>query len=227
MGMNKGRLLPIAQSLAELETNRVEQHPDLNWLREQFAVELDLLRQETISAAQKNADEIAKKELQKNMAQLQQSYEKQLTALQQQTEEQVSFLSRAIADVKVSREQLIDGAEICSLELAFTALCKLLGEHYLDKQILAGVVRETLAQSKTLITPVIRVSRDDHNNLLSFESLAEWSEHLQVDESLEISSCVIDLGNKRLDASLMQQLDALRQTLVSIYEQRQHALPGA
>jgi flagellar assembly protein FliH len=151
------------------------------------------------------------------VAETQESVAKQVAELREQLE--------ANADSALSALQQAQQAALAKLEssvgeIAFAAVCRLVGEKAMSRPFVLGLVEHTCAQLRADAIATARLHPRDVQTLgelLQDHELRLQSVGLKVvaDESLALGGCVIEASSGRYDGSLESQLRRLHAVLAS------------
>jgi flagellar assembly protein FliH len=113
--------------------------------------------------------------------------------------------------------QLADHEDML-VEIAFTAVCRMLGEQLVRRDGMAAMVRELLAQASA--APLcVRLHPDDAAWLGEGAAFGPGIT-LQPDAAIELGGCMLDGERGTLDARLELQVDALRAALLAARARR-------
>jgi flagellar assembly protein FliH len=149
----------------------------------------------------------------------QQRLREEAERLQHQLSERAQHEAQLMADLQRSVAQAVaqrlDVLEPQAVELAFTALCKVLGPDAERSSLLSGLIRQATAQMRSAKPMAVRLNPA---SLVLIESrcakLAEEAACIGVewiaDATLPPAGCTLVSGQGELDASLQTQLDSLR-----------------
>jgi len=145
-------------------------------------------------------------------------------AARAELEEHLGVLCDLVQSFREALRKGIDGAEDVAVEIAFTAVCKVLGEAAPQAHGVRALVREAMAHAHAAEPLVLRVSPADHALLFSD---ADCMRAITGDPKLEIvadqgiaAGCVIETAGGMLDARLDVQLRRLMDTLIRAREAR-------
>ena len=135
---------------------------------------------------------------------------------------QLALLETVLAQADESIAAFWRDTESAASDLAFEAVCQLMGEHALDPSVVAGMIRQVMKRlhegdvMHVRLHPVERAAilrtleAGDHALRLQLGRLAE---RLQEDARLESGGCVIETSRGDYCASLDVQLTRLRRVL--------------
>jgi flagellar biosynthesis/type III secretory pathway protein FliH len=122
----------------------------------------------------------------------------------------------------------IQGLEDVAVEIAFEAVCKVLGAAAASREGIRALVQEAAGRVAGAERVTLRLHPADLSALqaagaldtrLASGAAVRWAE----DKSIELGGCVVETDGGTLDARLETQLERLRQTLVAA---RAAARPG-
>lgn len=134
-------------------------------------------------------------------------HEKRMAALQMLIESAHSALDEAMQD-----------SEDALVEIAFTAVCKILGEAMAERAGVLAVIRQVTQQARERERMVVRVSPKDlalieADRLLLQESTQATTLELVADARVALGGCLVESSGGTLDGRLETQLDSLRTLL--------------
>jgi flagellar biosynthesis/type III secretory pathway protein FliH len=146
-------------------------------------------------------------------------------AARAELEEHIGALRELVQSLRQALAEDIAGAEDLAVEIAFSAVCKVLGEATASAEGVRALVREAMAQARTAEPLLLRVSPADHALLFAepecLRSLAaDPKVEIVADESISAGGCVIQTAGGTLDARLDVQLRQLMDTLIRAREAR-------
>ena len=144
-------------------------------------------------------------------------------------DEQISTLRDVAAAMRSAFDRYLDDAEELLVEIAFEAVCKILGRALCDREGVNAMVREVLDQVREREQLVVRLAPDDFALLTGRDAaafdpaqteeqasnLAAWNAQLMPDERVARGGCLIDSPSGSLDGRLETQLQRLREVLVA------------
>jgi flagellar assembly protein FliH len=117
------------------------------------------------------------------------------------------------ASLRDALGQAIGGAEEAMVEIAFAAVCKVLGEAAASEEGVRAMVQEAMRQIRAKEGLVLRVAPADYERLAGL-SLGEGAKlELVADERVALGGCLIETAGGTLDARLEVQLRQLVDTL--------------
>lgn len=129
--------------------------------------------------------------------------------------DQVQVLDTLAAALRGARMRVLEEGEDLIVELAFGALCRMLGERAGDRQGVAALVRAQIAAVRDANGLVARVHPDDLDGLSGIDALP-GGVALLPDAGVGIGGCMLDSAVGTLDARLDTQLSALRAALLAV-----------
>jgi flagellar assembly protein FliH len=109
-------------------------------------------------------------------------------------------------------ERGIAGAEDAMVEIAFAAVCKVLGAAAASEAGVRAMVREAMREVRQKERIVVRVSPREHA-VLQAELAAEAAVEVAADERVAAGGCLVETAGGTLDARLEVQLRQLLDTL--------------
>jgi flagellar biosynthesis/type III secretory pathway protein FliH len=121
----------------------------------------------------------------------------------------VQALARSVPEALA---QGIEGVEDVMVEIAFAAVCKVLGPAAASEEGVRGMVREAMSEVRSKEGVVLRVSPRDHA-LLQAQFAVELNLDVVADERVAAGGCLIETTGGTLDARLEIQLRRLADTL--------------
>lgn len=149
----------------------------------------------------------------------QQRVREEAERLQRQLSERAQHEAQLMADLQRSVAQAVahrlDTLEPQAIELAFTALCKVLGPETDRASLLSGLIRQAMAQMRSAKPVTIRLHPaslaliESRRTKLTDEAGSTDIEWI-ADASLPPAGCTLVGDQGQLDASLQTQLDSLR-----------------
>lgn len=139
-------------------------------------------------------------------------------ALQAEAERAAS-LAAALA---AARTAMIADAEEAALELAFVAVCRILGEGAASRDTVLRLVQAGAQAMREQEQVCIRLHPLDLELLERGGPAPDTGVQYRADATIELGGCVIESGAGTLDARLETQLGRLRATLVAVRAGRRH-----
>ncbi len=182
-------------------------------LREQFAAELNVLkdeaRQQGIAAARQESEAALRAAEEEQICQLNQKEAVLRKAIQQERAQ----LMGLVAAVRAHHETLIPELEPVVARLALMVVAKLLGQHQVNRLLVVDLAMQAIEAYRLGALVKIRVAAVDYACIQADESAGELLQYVHTDHDLAPGSCLIDYGSGQLDASLATQWAAI-QTVV-------------
>lgn len=209
-----GRRLPgfadRAAAVSASKTQGSDAQQLLVSLREQFASELAVLKEEArlqgAAAARKEAEEalrVAKADLTR---QWQQKEDEQRQAMEQ-SQQHVMALATALRE---RHEQVTAEMEPIVSRLALTVAAKLIGQHQVARPLVVDLATQAIEAYRLGTVVQVRVAAADYDRIQLQYPAEELLQFLKVDHQVEPGSCLIDYGRGQLDASLETQWAAIK-----------------
>jgi flagellar assembly protein FliH len=137
----------------------------------------------------------------------------ELAALERQ-QVQVDRLKALVFQVGQARQQVMANAEDALVEIAFAAVCRILGEHGASRDTLRRIVRESNTAAREPLT--VRLHPDDVALLRLGADGPETDIRLCADASVQLGGCIVDSGAGSLDARFETQLELLAAALRAV-----------
>jgi len=146
--------------------------------------------------------------------------------------EHVERLLDMMSSLDKAKENFLESAEDAVIEIAYTAVCRLMGESASSRNAIIGIVNQALAQASARSSLLVRLNPQDielieqagdSNDAAMIDQKAIW----QADASIALGGCIVESDTGMLDARLEVQLDRLRQALLLARKSRspfEHAL---
>ncbi|MDM5179190.1 hypothetical protein F2P44_15990 [Massilia sp. CCM 8695] len=138
--------------------------------------------------------------------------------------ERIGALGLALSQ---NRAKVLEQAQDDSVEIVYTALCRMIGMVATGRDAVAGMVAQTLASFKHKTEHlVVRLHPQDHALLTQAAAALEVASldaglDLRADASVRIGGCLVDGNGGTLDARLDTQLGSVRDALLKV--RRAHA----
>jgi flagellar assembly protein FliH len=120
-------------------------------------------------------------------------------------------LARLLGSAEAALARQIEGLEDVTVEIAFAAVCKLLGEAARTEDGVRSLVREAMRGIQAKEGVVVRVAPADRDLLAA--SNGEGKVEVAADERVALGGCIIETSGGTLDARLEVQLQQLVDTL--------------
>ncbi|MES2938212.1 MAG: FliH/SctL family protein [Pseudomonadota bacterium] len=137
-------------------------------------------------------------------------------------QERLQHLDQLVAGMRAQSQRLAAEAEDDLVALGFEAVCRVLGRRAAEPEVLRGMVRDLLAAraSDAAQQLAVHVHPQDHAWLQREPSAPATGWNWVADQTVEIGGVLLRWPHGALDARLETQLDALRQTLLRVREER-------
>jgi flagellar assembly protein FliH len=144
--------------------------------------------------------------------------------------EQIDELANVVASARSALESGIAGTEDVMVEIAFEAVCKILGDAVGDSAGVVAVVREILRTVHERERLVVRVSPAQHEILLQHRGqLLKGEDGMTIDfvadERVTLGGCLVETTGGTLDGRLETQLQRLIDTLTSARRMQGEGMP--
>jgi len=163
---------------------------------------LDELRRQAAQEGYREGLERGEREAQASLAEEQAS-------LARETER----LRGLAASVDEALERAIGGAEDAMVEIAFAAVCKVLGEAAASEEGVRAMVQQAMREVRAKENMVLRVAPADYERLAKLSNGEGARLELVADERVTLGGCLIETAGGTLDARLEVQLRQLVDTL--------------
>ncbi|HEX8611919.1 MAG TPA: FliH/SctL family protein [Telluria sp.] len=140
--------------------------------------------------------------------------------------ERIGALGLALSQ---NRAKVLEQAQDDSVEIVFTALCRIIGTAATEREAVAGMVAQTLASFKHKTEHlVVRLHPQDHALLMKAASVLEVTTldaglDLRADASVRVGGCLVDGNGGTLDARLDTQLGSVRDALLKVRRAYAHS----
>lgn len=130
--------------------------------------------------------------------------------------EDAARLQALLGSVRDALEQGIAGAEDAMVEIAYAAVCKVLGQAAASEEGVRAMVQEATRQVRAKEGLVVRLSAADHARLAASSEGVKLE--FAADERVAAGGCLIETSGGTLDARLEVQLRQLLDTLLRARE---------
>ncbi|MFZ6646133.1 FliH/SctL family protein [Undibacterium sp. TJN25] len=135
--------------------------------------------------------------------------------------EKLQHLTTIASSLIDTRKMILDEAEDAVVEIAYAAICKMLGETAATRQGVVGAVAQTAKSFQQNEDLVVRLHPADFEMISALSGEAgipsvdtRWE--LAVDASIELGGCIVDGSSGTLDARLETQMQTLREALLKV-----------
>jgi len=142
--------------------------------------------------------------------------------------EQLARFASIAASLNQARESVLDNAEAATVEIVYTAVCRIIGDLAVTREAVASMVNQVLRsfqQHDELVVnlnpqdlDLIQTANDPHIAALAGQCT------LRADSSIRFGGCIVEGSGGTLDARLEVQLAHLRETLLAVRKNRDN--PG-
>lgn len=140
-------------------------------------------------------------------------------AAQAEFQQQLDSLRAVIQSARNAHTRHLEEVADEAGEIVFTAVCKILGDGFTNREGAVATVREAVRHSKERGRLLVRVSPEDFELLSSrrrelLEGAVAGEVDLVADEKVKLGGCLLEGASGSLDARLELQLQRLREVLV-------------
>jgi flagellar assembly protein FliH len=134
-------------------------------------------------------------------------------------------LQQLIGTMRVSFDEGIVGVEEVIVEIAFEAVCKILGEAWCRPDGVLAAVREVIRNAREREQLLVHLAPGDHELVSRHRSSLLQngdSGHIELvaDERVVLGGCLVETSGGTLDGRLETQLQRLRDTLLDVNKMR-------
>lgn len=210
-------LMPTPPQVSVPETVSV-----LTTLREQFATELNMLRDEACQLGLAAASKKAEADLHAIREEQARHWQESAKDLRLDSLQERSQLIALISAIQVRHDQLVSDLEPVVTRLALLVTSRFLGHYPGDRCLVADLARQAIETHRLEQPFQISLAVSDHACLLAHESGIGIRPFLNIDPALSPGSCRIDFGHGQLDASLKTQWAALEEKLLQAEQGGRH-----
>lgn len=193
-------------------------------------------RRLALENVEQRAQSLAQEMVRKALDEAQQTTRKQQSELQAQMQERVRHveaLNRLTTQIGVEWLRYLESAEDDMLDLAFDALCRIMGDHLTSKEGVRAVLQKALQAWHGRHPLSVHVHPDDLEllqgdvvtlDLLSSRGFDAQRQTLRwvADTKVRLGGCLIQAAEGALDARLERQMEALASRLVETRASRKH-----
>ncbi len=137
----------------------------------------------------------------------------------EQLQSQVERVKTLLFQIGQARRKVMDDAEDALVEIAFAAVCKIMGEQGASREAVQLAVRVTCEATRERDDLVVRLHPDDAA-LLRGDEDTEPGLRISADTSVTLGGCIVDSANGSLDARFETQLDLLATALKAARAER-------
>lgn len=136
------------------------------------------------------------------------------------TAAQVARLNAVVQALSQSKRALLEENQDLLVEIAFAAVCRMLGANASSRPALASMVGALIEAERAPETLRVRLHPQDLGLLTEATSGLDPRLEFLPDSGIELGGCMIDGPRGTLDARLELQLQHLRSTLLLVRQQR-------
>jgi flagellar assembly protein FliH len=129
---------------------------------------------------------------------------------------QADRLKALMFQVGQARAQTIADTEDTLVEIAFAAVCRMLGEQGASRTALARIVADAAAAARERDALVVRLHPDDLALLRDDAAPSPDEVRLAADAGVKLGGCLVDSANGTLDARFETELAQLAETLRAV-----------
>ncbi len=133
---------------------------------------------------------------------------------------QADRLKSLVYQIGQSREQVMAAAEDTLIEIAFAAVCRIIGEQGATRETVQRMVREASAVAHERDQLTVRLHPDDLALLRIGANGPETDIRLAADPGVALGGCIVDSGTGSLDARFETQLELLGAALSAVRAER-------
>ncbi|MRW94173.1 hypothetical protein GJ699_29790 [Duganella sp. FT80W] len=133
---------------------------------------------------------------------------------------QVGRLNALVQTLQQARRKLLDENEDMLVEIAFTAICRMLGSQAVRREAMLSMISSLLEGAHAQDKLTVRLHAQDAALLAQDSDGLDARLSLQADTGIELGGCLLDSVHGTLDARLEIQLQHLRETLLLARRQR-------
>jgi flagellar assembly protein FliH len=126
---------------------------------------------------------------------------------------QAEQLAEVARQVNAAHGAAIDSAEITMVEIAFAAVCRIVGDEGFGRERVRSIVRKAVAESRAREQVTVRLHPDDAALLVEGSEQPEMGPHIVADPLVRLGGCIVDSPSGTLDARFETQLTLLATAL--------------
>jgi len=144
-------------------------------------------------------------------------------------DEEIGRVRELTAEIRSAFDLYLNDAEEVLVEIAFEAVCKILGQALCEREGVSAMVREVIDQVREREQLIVRLAPQDFAMLNERDGaalhlvgpeergagLSAWKVQLVPDERMALGGCLIDSPGGTLDGRLETQLQKLREVLLA------------
>jgi len=213
-------MLGSTPSINTLASPIVNNHDINDQLKSKFAKEFSLLQEESRQLGLKQAAKEAVVTLNELKEQLQNKYSVEEKKLQSKYDDSIQQLVDITTKLTLEKEHLFEKMPPIIASMTLEIVCKIISTKAVDKELIELLAKQAIHTHKLKTFHKIYISRKDVEHLQEHLKKYELHHYYHVDEQADIGSCIIELDNGKVDASLKEQLykivDLLMMSLESV-----------
>ena len=134
----------------------------------------------------------------------------------EQLQAQIDRVKALAVQLAQSKLRVLDDAEDGVVELAFAAVCRIIGDEGTTRAALARMVRAGMAGARERENVTVRMHPDDAALLRMGEQGPEPDIRVSADPSVALGGCIVDSGTGSLDSRIETQIAALGAALLAV-----------
>lgn len=147
-----------------------------------------------------------------------QGYSEGIESAKEQVDEQLKESQQLMEMFSQAVKQKLKNVDGLSVEIGFTALIKLVGEHLGDKKFSKAYIMTAVEQVRSETQLDVHISPNDYQMLTKYDELSQISKALPnvsfvEDSRVGLGGCVIDSNHGSWDARIEAQLHRLKDAL--------------
>lgn len=183
-----------------------------------FAEELSALEEEARSDGYLSGYEAGSSDAATHYAEKERQLDAQHQAKQAELDAQIRSLSALHDSLQSDYAQAIKQLEPHAAAIAYASICQIAGNAETFEALLKEVVHHAIQSFAANSGVSVALAERDAALMLAQPELANWHAQIRSDKNLARGSCIVEAGPRSLDASLLTQLDQLRQVLTKVAE---------
>lgn len=134
---------------------------------------------------------------------------------------QIDRFKSLASQLNLSKLKVLDDAEDAVVEIAFAAICRVLGGHAASRDTVLGIVREAAAAVRDREQVLVRLHHEDLSLLSDYGDVPELDVRLVADQTVRLGGCIVDSSTGSLDARIETQVARLGEALRAARAARQ------
>jgi len=210
----------LPEAIAGAAGRRLQPHIEQE-LEKEFAQARGQIEQERASARAQIDQEAAALRAAAEREGYAKGLERAEQTLRQMVDGQSERLDAILTALRQAGHNALHGAENAMVEIAYSAICRIIGEEATAPAAVAGAVRQALAALKSRDNLVIRLHPQDYELLHQARDVSDLHQAvLRADTSIGIGGCIVECGTGILDATLQTQMERLAQVLLAARRSR-------